>query len=258
MPAKSIRISRLSMTALGAALRASLWNPGFFCGVLLLTAVFLAAGEPYAEYLIESGGSMEGAAWIAVFAYSVSSEQSLMFLPLVVPLAASAEVQDEIKSRYALFLAGRSGKKSYLADRIIGTACAGGFVSVLAMSAVLLAAAVRCAGIPDLSAAGEGITAWSLLPDFLCGFLNGALWSLIGSAAAVITRSRYLAYAVPFVLSYVLNVFQERYYPELFFLSPKQWAFPSYYGAGTCIGILIFLGLAVSAVLGRLMERRLS
>ena len=62
MPGKSIRISRLSMTALGAALRASLWNPGFFCGVLLLTAVFLAAGEPYAEYLIESGGSMEGAA----------------------------------------------------------------------------------------------------------------------------------------------------------------------------------------------------
>ncbi len=241
-----------------AQMRASLMNPGFFCGTVLLATVFLIAAYPYREYLLETGGSVEGAAWIAVFACGVASERSLLFLPLLVPLAASAEVSQELKSRYALFLVARTGKKSYVTDKICGTACAGGLMTVLAMTVMLAAAAVWCADIPDLSHGSAVISGWSILPDMACGFLNGALWSLVGSAAAVLSRNHYVAYAVPFILYYVLAVFQERYYTELYFLNPRQWAYPSYYGAGVCIVLLTLLGGAASFTLGKLMERRLS
>ena len=118
-----------------------------------------------------------------------------------------------------------------------------------------------CAGIPDLS--GQELQGFlpllsAVLCGFLCGFLNGALWALAGSAAAVLTRNHYLGYAVPFILYYVLTVFQERYYDKFYILSPRQWAYPSYFGAGVCVGILIFLIAAAGLLLMKLTERRLT
>lgn len=131
---------------------------------------------------------------MAVFIYGISSERMLLFLPLFVPLAAAGNVQEELKSRYAVFLVSRAGKKNYLA----------------------------------------------------------------GSTAAVLTRNHYLGYAVPFILYYVLTVFQERYYAKLYALSPRQWAYPSYFGAGFCVGILILLIAAAALFLAKLTERRLT
>lgn len=242
---------------LAAEGKASLANPGFPAGVLLLTAVFLAAGYPFREYLIESGGSAEGAPYLAVFTYCISSERALLFLPLFVPLAASGNAQAELKSRYGLFLAERTGKKGYLAGKISGAALSGGVMTAVSYALTLLFVSLWCAGIPDLSGEAAELAAWNLLPDFLCGFLNGALWALVGSAAAVLTRNRYLAYATPFILYYVLTIFQERYYADFYFLSPRQWAFPSYYGSGFCIAALLILCAAVSALLAKSIERRL-
>lgn len=246
-----------NLSCLAAELKASIMSPGFAAGVLLLSAVFLLTGREYREYLAGAGGSPEGAAWLAVFTYSISAEQALLFLPLFVPLGASGNVQEELKSRYSVFLAGRTGKRGYLAGKTAGAALSGGLMAVSAFALTLLVFVIWCADIPDVSGGTAALSVWGLIPDFICGFLNGALWSLVGSVAAVVTRNRYLAYAVPFILYYVLTVFQERYYADLYFLSPKQWAFPSYYGSGFCIVILLLLGAAVSVLLVKTVERRL-
>ena len=65
--------------------------------------------------------------------------------------------------------------------------------------------------------------------SFLRLFLNGAFWALIGGTSAVITKNRYMSYAVPFILYYVLTVFQERYYQKAFFLSPRYDMYPFYW-----------------------------
>ena len=88
---------------------------------------------------------------MAVFIYGISSERMLLFLPLFVPLAASGDVQEELKSRYAVFLVSRAGKKNYLAGKILGTALSGGLMTVTAFAAALAVIAPWCAGIPDLS-----------------------------------------------------------------------------------------------------------
>ena len=242
-------------------LKVSLLNRRFFCGIALIFIAVLAVAHPYRAFLTESGGSVEGPAWMAVFIYGVSSERTLLFLPLFVPLGAAGDVQEELKSRYAVFLVSRAGKKNYLAGKILGAALSGGLTAVTAFAAALAVIVPWCAGIPDLSGqelqgilpqlSGQELQGFlPLLPavlcGFLCGFLNGALWALAGSAAAVLTRNHYLGYAVPFILYYVLTVFQERYYDK------------SYFGAGVCVGILIFLIAAAGLLLMKLTERRLT
>lgn len=239
-------------------LKVSLLNRRFFCGIVLIFLVVLAVAHPYRAFLAESGGSVEGPAWSAVFIYGVSSERTLLFLPLFVPLAAAGDVQEELKSRYAVFLVSRAGKKNYLAGKIMGAALSGGLMTVTAYAAALAVIVPWCAGIPDLSGQETLRGIIPLIPAFLCGFLNGAFWALAGSAAAVLTRNHYLGYAVPFILYYVLTVFQERYYAKLYALSPRQWAYPSYFGAGFCAGILILLIAAAALLLAKLIERRLT
>lgn len=228
----------------------------FYLGFILMSAAFLICAVPYYQYLEEAGGSVEGPAWMAVFIYSISSEKALLFLPLFVPAASAALVQEEIKSRFAVFLAGRMGKRNYVYAKVLGTAAGGGLLVISAMMLFLMVSAVWCVRIPDLSSGNPALYGMDIFTGLLCGFLNGAFWSVSGSLAAVASKNSYIAYAVPFILYYVLTTFQERYYPALYFLNPGQWAFPSYYNAGICICMLLFLILAVSAVHAVLIERR--
>lgn len=239
-------------------IRASVFQLRFLTGTILLVMIFLAKAFPYRAWLVESGGSLEGTPWIVVFLYSISSDTALLFLPLTVPLAAAGKAQEELKSRYVLFLTARAGKKRYLAGKIYGAALSGGAMVIAAMVILIAILIPWCADIPDLSAPMAMQSVKILFPGMVCGFLNGAFWALAGSAAAVITRNSYLGYALPFILYYVLTVFQERYYRNLFFLSPRQWAYPSRYGAGVCAGILLVLGAAAALLLGKVMERRLT
>lgn len=239
-------------------IRASVFQLRFLTGTILLVMIFLAKAFPYRAWLVESGGSLEGTPWIAVFLYSISSDTALLFLPLTVPLAAAGKAQEELKSRYVLFLTARAGKKRYLEGKIYGAALSGGAMVIAAMVILIAILIPWCADIPDLSASMAMQSVKSLFPGMVCGFLNGAFWALAGSGAAVITRNPYLGYALPFILYYVLTVFQERYYRNLFFLSPRQWAYPSRYGAGVCAGILLVLGAAAALLLGKVMERRLT
>ena len=153
-------------------LKVSLLNRRFFCGIVLIFIVILAVAYPYRTFLTESGGSVEGPAWMAVFIYGISSERMLLFLPLFVPLAASGDVQEELKSRYAVFLVSRAGKKNYLAGKILGTALSGGLMTVTAFAAALAVIAPWCAGIPDLSGQETLRGIILLIPAFLCGFLE--------------------------------------------------------------------------------------
>lgn len=224
-------------------------NVFFWLGFLLLTVLLLAGGAPYMETLRRTQYCVEGIGWVEAFRYCTINENGLLFIPICVPIAAGACAETELRSRYVLFYCSRIGKKRYYMKKILESALSGGLMVCFAEMLVLFIVYV---GLNDIASQTKGIQieviAAMLLLSLIRGFLNGVLWSLTGNTAAVLTKNRYLAYAMPFVLYYVLDLFQSRYYRELYFLSPRHWAAPVHYGNLFCITVLS--GLCIVCAFG--------
>lgn len=241
-------------------LRSSIWNLRFLCGAALILTTAFVIGNPYVNHILNTGSPAEGPGWLAAYYYSITAANALLFIPIAAPFAAGENAETELHSRFVLFTYSRSGKKPFFIARITGLIVSGGLMSCLAMGVLLAILCIRLGKIPLYSDTPPELTdiVLTLLFSFLRGFLNGALWALVGGLAAVVTRSRYLAYAVPFILYYVLTAFQERYYRKLFFLSPRYWAAPVRYGNLFCIAVLSILCILVSLLFVTALKRRLS
>ena len=79
-------------------------------------------------------------------------------------------------------------------------------------------------------------------------FFSGAFWSLTGFTFAAMTQSKYMAYASPFILYYVLIILHERYFEDLYVLYSKEWLFPSDYWVLGGFGVIILLTI-LSAIM---------
>ena len=79
-----------------------------------------------------------------------------------------------------------------------------------------------------------------MLPVLGLLFLNGGFWSVVGMSMSTLMESKYISYATPFVLYYLLVILYERYFSDLFIIYPKTWTDPSAWPFG-CWGAAIFL-----------------
>lgn len=194
-------------------------------------------------------------------AYSFCSNgiYTLLFVPIAVTFAAGGDAEEELHSRFALFSCMRTGKKQYLAGKTVGLMLSGGLILCCAMLLMLMMSCIIFGKIPALSNSGPVFSELLLrvLVSFPRGFLNGALWAMMGGLAAVVARNHYMAYAVPFILYYVLSVFQERYYQELLFLNPRYWMAPVYYNDIFCITVLLLLCILTGMLFIKVLQRRL-
>ncbi|WP_346909474.1 ABC transporter permease [Faecalicatena orotica] len=237
----------------------SILNIRFLAGVILILTAALISEQVHLQFLIDAGGSQEGPGWFLAYSFCSNGTNTLLFVPIAVTFAAGGDAEMELRSRYALFSCIRSGKKQYLLGKAAGLFFSGGLMLCFAMLLMLGVSCVVFGHIPILSDHGPAFSELVLkvLVSFLRGFLNGALWAVAGSFAAVVTRNRYMAYAVPFILYYVLSVFQERYYRALFFLNPRYWMAPVYYNDLFCVVVLLVLSVLTSLLFMWALKRRL-
>lgn len=73
------------------------------------------------------------------------------------------------------------------------------------------------------------------------GRLTLALGIFIAYGFAALTDSKYMAYASPFVLFYLLIILYERYFDKLFVLYPREWLNPSPRWVFGKIGVAVLL-----------------
>lgn len=225
-------------------------NLRFLLGVFLIVLVALVSEGAMLKKIADMGGSPEGPGWSVAYTYCTNSINTFLFIPIAVAFSAGENAQEELRTRFSMFSYIRTGKKKYLLGKAAGLLISGGFMICLAMGILLAVSVIGFGRYPSLERAGVDTARLyaEAAVSFPRLFLNGAFWALVGGMAAVVTKNRYMAYAVPFILYYVLTVFQERYYQELFFLSPRYWASPIYYGNLFCIGVL-FTGTLLMAFL---------
>lgn len=242
---------------IGREIRNDIVNIRFLFGIILIVIVTLVSEGAMLTKVANSYQAAEGPGWFMGYSYCMNGINTLLFIPIAVALPAGEHAEAELRSRFYIFSYTRSGKKEYVLSKAAGLLISGGLMTFLAMAFLLTVSIIRFGHIPALHP--EEFTAWDLYVKTLLSFprifLNGALWALVGGLASVISKNRYMAYAVPFVLYYVLTTFQERYYQKLFFLSPRYWATTLCYGDFFCIGVLL-AGVLLMAFFFMLAIRR--
>ena len=168
------------------------------------------------------------------------SDALLSFLPILSALPFSGCFVDDLKSKFARFFLIRSSYRTYIVSRIIVCFLAGGLAI---LSGALVAWGTTAAVLIPIEQEIEGMEPAAidgLIEICFLLFVNGGFWSVVGMAMSTLMESKYISYATPFVLYYLLVILYERYFSDLFIIYPKTWTFPPAWPFG-CWGAAIFL-----------------
>lgn len=239
------------MNELKTDLRRALLSPPFWIAAALMTAaVALGAGSKMLFPEDAAQGLYTGY-HIDLIQTGLSSSVALMVLPILCTLPYTAAFLEEYQSGYIKVYLMKCDERRYVRGKVIAPMLAGGLCLT---AGVLLAYTAAALIYTPMELAGDMPSAWSaLFGPCLRYMVCGALWAGVGALLANVSLSRYMAYASPFVLFYVLVVLAERYFTGLVVLNPKEWIVMS---AGWPLGTwgVALLALAMIGILGMANE----
>lgn len=186
------------------------------------------------------------------------SDTMTSFIPILAVLPFTANYIDDVKSKFARLILIRTDYTTYLMGRILVCFLSGGFVIV---AGILLSWGVSALLFLPMEKAAERQTSSAPLLLKTCGllFLDGGLWAVLGMTMSTIMESKYIAYASPFIVYYLLVILYERYFPNAWLLYPKNWLDPEIwpYGVGSAAVFLLELTLLCGLVFYIRGKRRL-
>lgn len=193
---------------------------------------------------------------------ALGSDTMALALPILSALPFTASYLDDIRSGFIKEYLPRTRARDYIAGKAAACLLSGGLALVLG---ILLFSGFSALALTPLEQAPPKDTepeSWlaPLLEQCLRFFCSGAFWSLVGMTMAAATGSRYMAYASPFILFYVLVILCERYFRKLYILNPKEWIAPQQTWVGGVWGIaglLLELALLFGGWFTLLAKRRL-
>ena len=174
---------------------------------------------------------------------ALSSEAMALALPILAALPYTASFIDDVKSGFIKEYLPRTTVPRYIAGKAAGCAVSGGLALALGIFIAYGFAALMFLPMEAYPKAGETVPNYfgSLAETVLMFFASGAFWSLTGMTFAALTNSKYMAYASPFVLFYLLIILYERYFDKLFVLYPREWLSPSSRWMFGKIGVAVLL-----------------
>lgn len=176
---------------------------------------------------------------------ALSTESVLSYVPIISTLPFSAVYVDDLTSKFVRFYLARSDYQSYLVSRIIMCFLCGG--SVILLGGLLSWGFSTLLFLPlEKEAVAIARTQLSQILGLL--FLSGGLWAVMGMTMSTVMESKYIAYASPFVIYYLLVILCERYSLGTYLLYPPNWTIPDIWPYGVW-GATIFL-LELTVVFG--------
>ena len=185
---------------------------------------------------------------------ALTSDTVSPFVAIVSILPFSGNYVDEVKSKFARFSMLRTGYSTHLLSRIVACFLLGGAVILAGVltayfASVLIFLPMEKTGDNEVSQLPELIEQCVLL------FLNGGFWAVLGMTMSTIMESKYIAYASPFVVYYLLVMLCERYFPKAYLIYPREWLNPSEKWPMGTWGVALYL-LELTALLGLIFYHR--
>ena len=172
---------------------------------------------------------------------ALSSDAMALALPILAALPYTASFIDDVKSGFIKEYLPRTIVSRYIAGKAAACAASGGLA--LGIFIAYGFAALLFLPMEAYPKPGESVPNYfgNLMETALMFFASGAFWSLTGMTFAALTDSKYMAYASPFVLFYLLIILYERYFDKLFVLYPREWLSPSSRWMFGKIGVAVLL-----------------
>lgn len=239
--------------AIPGAIRQAVSGKGMYIGILSATVVLLLSTVQDVLLAFRSEELLQNGFHHTCVMNALASDAMTLTLPIIAALPFTSSFIDDIKSGFVKEYLPRTTKSGYLLGKIFGSLVSGGLsVSLGVLLGYLVAALVFS---PMEAALEPGAAARpyfeELMGKALLFFCSGAFWSLVGLTLATLTNSKYMAYASPFVLYYVLIILYERYFDTLYVLYPKEWTNPSAFWMWGNAGVVLLL-LELSIISGLL------
>lgn len=185
---------------------------------------------------------------------ALKSDTMAPFVAIVAILPFSGNYVDEVKSKFARFSMLRTNYSVYLLGRIIVCFLLGGAVILAGVWAAYFVSVLTF--LPMEKAANTEVNQFpALIEQCVILFLNGGFWAVLGMTMSTVMESKYIAYASPFVVYYLLVMLCERYFPRAYLIYPREWLNPSEKWPMGTWGVAIFL-LELTTLLGLIFYRR--
>lgn len=180
---------------------------------------------------------------------SLSSEDVTLVIPILCTLPFTSAFVDDVKSGFIKQCLPKAGIKSYIKGKLVACGLSGGLVLFLGI--VISYGLAALIFTPMELALAKNQTAQPYFAQVLMAaatlFLSGVFWSLVGFTFAALTMSKYMAYASPFIMYYVMIILHERYFEELYVFYPKEWLFPKGWIMGS-FGVILLLAELTAVV----------
>lgn len=219
-------------------------TPKFYLSALsVLVLVYLGSTEALLRAV--QGRAFLPAGFHNIFLHqALASETVVSFLPILAILPFSGTYVDDLKSKFARFYLIRIDYSSYLWSRIaVCFLCGGGVIFAGCLLSWGLSALLF---LPvEQAAEGGAMAAASIWPTLALFFLTGGAWAVAGMAMSSLMESKYIAYASPFVIYYILVILCERYFPDVFLLYPPNWTNPEVWPHGAWDAAISLIALTL-------------
>jgi len=224
-------------------IKRAIFSKGFLFGILGMVLMIAIASLDSISSLFGSNQALANGYHATLVLNALSSQDVTLILPILCTLPFTAAFVDDIKCGFIKPYLQRSGVNKYIQGKLVACGLSGGLVLFLGI--VVSYGLSVLIFTPMELALGIGQTAPPYFAQVLMIaatlFLSGVFWSLMGCTLAALTMSRYMAYASPFIVYYVLIILHERYFKELYVFYPKEWLFPSDSWVLGSLGVILLL-----------------
>lgn len=235
------------------------FNLRFWLATLFTVLLFFSASIKSILISLQTTGNFYHGYANYLIVQTLLSDMLSFFIPAIAALPAATTYLEDVRSKYALFSLIRESYRGYILSHCVACwLCGGGAILLGTLSAwgitttIFLPLEYLVENPPELGL--------QVAEQLALLFLNGGLWAVLGMTMSTIMESKYIAYASPFVVYYLLIILYERYFPNLFLIYPREWVNPSNlwpFGFWGSALLMIELALAFALIFSFRAKRRL-
>lgn len=248
------------LNILRSDIRRAFLGPIYMICVMVFTgAVFIQDMDTILE-IFRTEQKLQYGYFVDFILSAMKSETLCFLLPVICSLPYASTFALDMQTGFIKSYLPRTARRNYIWSKVLSCALSGGLVLA---SSLLLSCAVAATlfGRYEVSGTLAKISTWGAFSEGLVRFFfSGAFWALVGMTASALFKSRYMAYASPFILYYILIILYERYFDFLHLIYPKEWIYLQHNWPMGTFGVVIFLlelSVIVSCVFAYTARRRI-